>query len=236
MPAFSPPIIPFYQLHCSPTCPQHRLENICWNHFECAYFNHRAYDPSAPDHGHALMASSLALQQAGPEIFTQITTIDTTLQANGPLACRRIPQGAVEWRATGLTLDRLYGLAAALNPPDRYELAPVQAWFELVTAWGPDVALDATVLEELLRGLRGAVRCLNFGAVIQRPVFDAAVERAVGARFPELVAAHRELMQQQQQQSAWGLGMGMDTSTDMDIGVDVGMESGLADDCGCERR
>ncbi|KAI0175879.1 hypothetical protein GGR52DRAFT_570858 [Hypoxylon sp. FL1284] len=49
------------------------LEHICWNHFWPSYYTHDDYDPAAPDHGHALMASAIVVQHAPPEAWQQYT-------------------------------------------------------------------------------------------------------------------------------------------------------------------
>ncbi|KAH9909029.1 hypothetical protein F4778DRAFT_714958 [Xylariomycetidae sp. FL2044] len=89
------------------------------------------------------------------------------------------PSDLVSWPTTGLTLEALWGLAATLNPPDR-ELAPVQAWFEMVRLLGVDAALDAGLMARVRAELAGVVKCLHFGAVIERDAFDSVLARVVG--------------------------------------------------------
>ncbi|KAH8675397.1 hypothetical protein BX600DRAFT_534868 [Xylariales sp. PMI_506] len=198
------------------------LEHICWNHFHHAYFDHTSYDPEGMEHGHALMASHIALQTASPEVFSRIN--DVRLEAAAAAredpprghATLAVPEG-IEWQAprarpasgggSGLDLEALYGLATTLNPPDR-ELAPVQAWFEIVRAYGPDVGLDPVVIEGLKREFAGVVKCLHFGAVIERDAFDAIVARVVAARLGDL-----------------GVDMGMDLSIE-----DAGYQEGGGED------
>ncbi|KAF7535154.1 hypothetical protein G7054_g5596 [Neopestalotiopsis clavispora] len=158
------------------------LEHICWNHFDPSHYKHLSYDPMDAENGHALMASSIALQHATPDIFTRIDAVNAVIKSNP--RCNPNTHD-IEWQSTGLSLDSLYGLAMTLNPPDR-ELAPVQAWFEIVQIYGPDVALDRQIIEGLTRGFRGMVRCLHFGAVIQREVFDNIVDTVVRSRFEGL--------------------------------------------------
>lgn len=155
------------------------LEHICWNHFDSSHCKHLPHDPMDAESGHALMASSIALQHATPDIFTRIDAVNAVIKSNPH--CNPNTHD-IEWQSVGLTLDSLYGLAMTLNPPDR-ELAPVQAWFEIVQMYGPDVALDRQIIEGLTRGFRGMVRCLNFGAVIQRDVFDNIVGNVVRSRL-----------------------------------------------------
>ncbi|KAH6659922.1 hypothetical protein BKA67DRAFT_32844 [Truncatella angustata] len=155
------------------------LEHICWNHFGPSHYRHIEYDPMDPENGHALMASSIALQHANPEIFTRIDAVNSVIKSNPH--CNPDTHD-IEWQSVGLSLETLYGLAMTLNPPDK-ELAPVQAWFEIVQMYGPDVALDRQIIDGLTRGFRGMVRCLQFGAVIQREVFDNIVSNVVRSRF-----------------------------------------------------
>ncbi|KAI5866971.1 hypothetical protein GGS23DRAFT_298634 [Durotheca rogersii] len=102
------------------------LEHVCWEHFGPSYFAYQDYDASAPAHGHALMASAIALQSAPPAAFARIDTAKqglrtggghTLLNADGSenvLASWQTPAGD-----PGLTLANLYGLASALNPRRR---------------------------------------------------------------------------------------------------------------------
>ncbi|KAL7628857.1 hypothetical protein AAE478_000372 [Parahypoxylon ruwenzoriense] len=101
------------------------LEHICWDHFRPSYYTYNDYDPEAEGHGHALMASAIALQSAPPSAFEQITAVREQRQLHngydsgsrggssngGVLASWEIPAGDL-----GLTLANLYGLASALNP------------------------------------------------------------------------------------------------------------------------
>ncbi|KAI1846733.1 hypothetical protein JX266_007306 [Neoarthrinium moseri] len=163
------------------------LEHICWSHFDHSYYTHESYDPEAAANGHTLMATSMALQHAPPTVFTRINETKAALKSH-PHAQPHMH--GIEWRAGGLTLDGLYGLAAALNPPDR-ELTPVQAWFEVVRLYGPDLALDPAVLAALTREFAGVVKCLHFGAVIEREAFDSVVARVVWGRLESLGALAR---------------------------------------------
>ncbi|KAI1408840.1 hypothetical protein F5Y13DRAFT_171402 [Hypoxylon sp. FL1857] len=49
------------------------LEHICWNHFNPSHYSHHDYDPEAKEHGHIMMATSIALQSAPPKAWDQIT-------------------------------------------------------------------------------------------------------------------------------------------------------------------
>ncbi|KAK7952131.1 uncharacterized protein PG986_007859 [Apiospora aurea] len=179
------------------------LEHTCWDHFTTAHF--QLYDgnqpPSAnsavtscsagdvddPCHGHNLMLSAMALQQAPGSVLQNIEKVAAAAPAPaGSISSPgEIPQadmgGSVTWRTTGLTLESLHSLAATLNPPD-LELAPVQAWFEMVREYGQEAVLDndGRVLDTLISELRGSFKCLSFGAVIERTAFDAVLRRVLG--------------------------------------------------------
>jgi hypothetical protein len=109
----------------------------------------------------------------------------------------------LSWKASGLTLKSLYGLACSLNPPpppspslalaadnddeeddgscDRgAEIAPVQAWFELVARFGAAELMREGVLDRLKRELVGVVKCPHFGASIKRLAFESVVGRVMG--------------------------------------------------------
>ncbi|KAI1499143.1 hypothetical protein F5X99DRAFT_411308 [Biscogniauxia marginata] len=180
------------------------LEHICWNHFDASYFTHEedhggetvaAAATTANEHGHALMASAIALQDAPREVFAQIDGMEERLRSSStrhhrhehyhhddptfPVPSSRDAACSISWRTSGLTLQKLHGLASALNPPDR-EIAPVQAWFEIARAYGADAARDAALLRGVARELAGVVKCLHFGAVIERGAFESVLGRVYG--------------------------------------------------------
>ncbi|KAI0482731.1 hypothetical protein GGR56DRAFT_685681 [Xylariaceae sp. FL0804] len=198
------------------------LEHTCWDHFDRSLFTHDDYDEGAPESGHALMASNLALRGAVPE--DTLARIHTCSQQHhhhhqqkqhNRGGGRERPDGkepAVQWRlpagangGPGLTLESLLGLAATLNRPDA-ELAPVQAWFEMVGMYGLGAAAEAARAGVLVRELAPLVRCVQFGAVIERSAFDSVMYRVLGPALPPLpplppgVAGEEGQQQQQQQQ------------------------------------
>ncbi|OTA69387.1 hypothetical protein K449DRAFT_384317 [Hypoxylon sp. EC38] len=61
------------------------LEHICWNHFNPSHYSHTDYDPEAKEHGHILMATSIALQSAPPRVWDQINAEKERIQ-KGPSA------------------------------------------------------------------------------------------------------------------------------------------------------
>ncbi|KAK8139702.1 hypothetical protein PG984_000825 [Apiospora sp. TS-2023a] len=151
-----------------------------------------------PCHGHALMLSAMALQRAPDPIFQRlenqaVLTAPVISPASSssyspepppPRADTNDGSSSVAWRTTGLTLESLHDLASTLNPPD-LELAPVQAWFEMIREYGPAAVLGdgGRVLEQLTAELRGLVNCLSFGAVIEREAFDSVLHRVLGDRI-----------------------------------------------------
>ncbi len=93
---------------------------------------------------------------------------------------------------TGLTLESLRRLAAALSPADGPELTPVQAWFEIARTRGRAAALDPALMDVVRRGLAREVRCVQFGAVVRRDVFDEVVRRVFGRGGGGGVSGSRE--------------------------------------------
>lgn len=75
-----------------------------------------------------------------------------------------------------MNLTMLRGLASSLNPGD-LELTPVQVWFELAERYGPEQMVTARTLESLRREFRGVVKCVAFGATIEREAFESIVGR-----------------------------------------------------------
>jgi len=89
------------------------------------------------------------------------------------------PPPALSWRTSGISLESLRGLAMSLNPGDK-ELTPVQAWFELAAHYHTGLLLDSDLMESLKREFVGVVRCVHFGAVIERQAFESIVGRVLG--------------------------------------------------------
>lgn len=83
-----------------------------------------------------------------------------------------------QWTTSSITLDSLFGLATSLNPGDK-ELTPVQAWFELAGRYPLETLLEPQVLNELKTELNGVVKCLQFGAVMEREAFESVVGRVM---------------------------------------------------------
>ncbi|KXJ95906.1 hypothetical protein Micbo1qcDRAFT_29706 [Microdochium bolleyi] len=238
------------------------LEHICWDHWDRSYFTHQQYDETGCMHGHALMASTIALQAAPVEVFNQLDAVGEYLRSNplqqhdrsehghcehGAMTAAHVPsdmnmtqslrgegsrasssletsmasqtpgtsarsakdnvtlstgpdkqspQSAqpqispasgipmlqdnnISWPATGLSLETLHALASKLSPPET-ELAPVQAWFEILRGYGTAVVLNQQLMARVLAEFSGVVKCLHFGAVIERDAFDSVLSRVIG--------------------------------------------------------
>jgi hypothetical protein len=94
------------------------------------------------------------------------------------------PSPVLSWQSTGLNLQALYGLASSLNPGDK-EVTPVQAWFELANQYPVSILLNRRVLETLKREFKGVVKCVHFGATIERQAFESVVDRVIGPELSE---------------------------------------------------
>ncbi|KAL1906342.1 hypothetical protein Sste5344_007942 [Sporothrix stenoceras] len=165
------------------------LEHVCWGHA-----GHQFHEPDAEicaDSGHALMATNLFLREAPSGVFSSIetsakdmTAFITNTEPENPestanhMQAHQASQG-LTWQAPDITLQTLYGLAVSLNPISEMELAPVQAWFELAARYPLSILLRLDVLTALKREFVGVVRCLYFGAVMEREAFESVVQRVV---------------------------------------------------------
>lgn len=164
----------------------HRLEHICWDHFSPTVFSQ---DPDLDETGHVMMATTLCVRSASETSFTRLRQAARSMKAAGSLWSSRNRQpgspspigaaGPIEWRAHGITLQSLLGLASSINPGDK-ELTPVQAWFELAAQYNPALLLSPRVLDGLKREFAGVVKCLHFGATIERDAFESVVGRVIG--------------------------------------------------------
>ena len=153
------------------------LEHICWNHFFIGDFpgHHECSDIAM---GHTLMASTFCMAEAPEPVFMgrKVT--------GAPTECKKTkaPTGNLvnfQWSTTGISLDSLHNLALSLNPGD-LELTPVQAWFELASRYSTDRLLDPQTLQVLSREMNGVVKCLHFGAVLEREAFESVANRVLG--------------------------------------------------------
>ncbi|ATY65049.1 hypothetical protein A9K55_004767 [Cordyceps militaris] len=145
------------------------LEHVCWDHFwvgDC--HNHSVQTEEVK--GHTLMASSYLMANAPESVYAEREGFRSRFRS-GP---------TLQWPASTVTLDSLYGLAQSLNPGSE-EIAPVQAWFELATRYPIDtLLLRPATLETLKREFKGVVRCVAFGAAMERESFESIILRVLG--------------------------------------------------------
>jgi hypothetical protein len=83
------------------------------------------------------------------------------------------------WQGSGLNLQSLYQLACSVNPNDAAELTPVQAFFELAAAFPLDLIMRPEVLEALRAELDGVVKCVRYGATMERQAYESVVGRVL---------------------------------------------------------
>ncbi|KND95139.1 hypothetical protein TOPH_00325 [Tolypocladium ophioglossoides CBS 100239] len=150
------------------------LEHVCWNHFGPGDFechDHEQGQDVGQDVGHALMASAYCMASAPETVYTDREALDSKK--------KRSRSPPLQWAALGTTLKSLHGLARSLNPGGQ-EIAPVQAWFELASRYPVDILMGDGVLDTLQREFRGVVRCVAFGAAIERLAFESVITRVLG--------------------------------------------------------
>lgn len=160
-----------------------RLEHICWDHFSLADFPRHTYvdpeDPKPvcadPDHGHTLMASSFVMQHAPSTFYDARAALQE--HQNFPASSPSPP--TFQWQSPAFNLAALKGLASSLNPGDK-ELTPVQAWFELAERYGTEQMVHKRTLDSLRREFKGVVKCVAFGAAMERGAFESVVGRVLG--------------------------------------------------------
>lgn len=156
------------------------LEHVCWNHFGPGDFECHGHE-QGQDQGHALMASAYCMASAPETVYTDREALDGSSGGSSGSKKKRspAPSAPLQWAALGITLESLHGLASSLNPGDQ-EIAPVQAWFELASRYPVDMLMGGRVLDTLQREFRGVVRCVAFGAAIERLAFESVIARVLG--------------------------------------------------------
>ncbi|KPM41771.1 hypothetical protein AK830_g4801 [Neonectria ditissima] len=166
------------------------LEHICWDHFWLGdYPEHEHHSNQAK--GHTLMASTFLMACAPEAVYMGRKKISSASQCGA----RRLigidytyPAVYYEWPSPRVSLAALHGLASSLNPGDT-ELTPIQAWFELADRYPMEVLLDAQLLNTLSRELDGVVKCLVYGAMIERDAFESVVQRVLGPTLEGMMAS-----------------------------------------------
>ncbi|CEJ95116.1 hypothetical protein VHEMI10616 [[Torrubiella] hemipterigena] len=144
------------------------LEHCCWDHFwpgDCHHHNEQTEE----EKGHTLMASSYFMASAPESVYKDRKAFTSRFRTNPTL----------QWQASPVSLESLHGLAQSLNPGTD-EIAPVQAWFELAVRYPIERLFDQALLENLKREFRGVVRCVVFGAAIERSAFESIIARVMG--------------------------------------------------------
>jgi hypothetical protein len=130
-------------------------------------------DPGGRASCHTLMASTFCMSSAPDNIYKERKSVKRSSSKSPPTT--------LSWQANGncLTLENIRGLAASLNPGDK-ELTPVQAWFELAAHYHIGLLLDLDLMESLKREFIGVVKCVHYGATIERQAFESIVGRVLG--------------------------------------------------------
>ncbi|KAF5009127.1 hypothetical protein FDECE_4634 [Fusarium decemcellulare] len=166
------------------------LEHICWDHFWLGDYPSHAHLTNDEAKGHTLMASSLCMAHAPEEVFSGRKLISSASSCHN----RRklgldpyVPPVFYEWSSPRITLSSLHGLARSLNPGDK-EITPVQAWFELARKYDKSILFDPGKLDLLAKELNGVVKCLEFGAVMEREAFESVVGRVFGESLEDTMA------------------------------------------------
>lgn len=148
------------------------LENICWDHFSNTDFHNHVPGEHEDSYNHALTATALFMNAAPSSIFTDrevFTAIDpTTTQAP-----------TFHWQASGININSLWALAQFELDPT--EISPMQIWFDLASRYSYELLFSDGLLTALLIELRPLIRCIEFGASIQRQFYEDVIARVLGA-------------------------------------------------------
>ncbi|PTB65400.1 hypothetical protein BBK36DRAFT_1121636 [Trichoderma citrinoviride] len=151
------------------------LENVCWDHFQANDFHEHIPGEAEPSSNHILTATSLLMNAAPPSIFTDrqvfagiadpATTQAPTFQWHAPAA-------------TGISIASLWALAQFEVDPA--EISPVQIWFDLASKYPYELLFADGLLTSLLIELRPFIRCIEYGAAVNRQFYLDVVERMIG--------------------------------------------------------
>lgn len=87
------------------------------------------------------------------------------------------PSPTFQWQTPPVSLDSLYGLAQSLET-GQDEFTPIQAWFELARRYPVDYLIRN--LDRIRREFKGIVRCVVYGAAIEKLAFESIVHRVLG--------------------------------------------------------
>ena len=82
------------------------------------------------------------------------------------------------WQATGININSLWALAQFEVDPT--EISPVQIWFDLASKYSYELLFADGLLTTLLIELRPFIRCIEYGASVDRQFYEDVVERMIG--------------------------------------------------------
>lgn len=147
------------------------LENICWSHFNSNDFHSHIPGETERSGNHALTATSLFMNAAPASIFT-----DRQVFAGIDPAETQAP--TFRWQANGISISSLWALAQFEIDPT--EISPVQIWFDLASKYSYELLFADGLLTALLIELRPFIRCIEFGAAVNRQFYEDVIERVMG--------------------------------------------------------
>ena len=155
------------------------MEHVCWDHFWEGDFYHHTHVTES-EKNHALMASTFCMSSAPESVYGDRSIFESSSSRK---------KQSLQWGGAGFNLDALHDLAKSLNPNDD-EIAPVQAWFELMKRYDMRTLLNERNLEQLRKQFKGVVKCVEIGAAMERLAFQSVVTRVMGQpRIPWSVPA-----------------------------------------------
>lgn len=83
-----------------------------------------------------------------------------------------------QWQANGFTMGSLWALAQVEIDPT--EISPVQIWFDLAAKYPYELLFVDGLLTALLLELRPFIRCIEYGAAVNRQFYEDVIERVLG--------------------------------------------------------
>ncbi|KAL7818206.1 hypothetical protein V8C44DRAFT_216674 [Trichoderma aethiopicum] len=147
------------------------LESVCWDHFQHNDFHAHIPSETEPSNNHFLTATSLFMNAAPPSVFT-----DRQVFAGIDPATTQAP--TFQWHANGVSVSSLWALAQFEVDPA--EISPVQIWFDLASKYPYELLFADGLLTSLLIELRPYIRCIEYGAAVNRQFYLDVVERMIG--------------------------------------------------------
>lgn len=137
-------------------------------HFQAGDFHHHEKKDTRA-RGHMLMTSSYCMSSAPSDVYKKRWDLVNPLKKTTSL----------DWQGFLPTLQTLHNLALLVNP-DNIELTPIQIWFELVQRYGVTRLLCSETMSTLAREFKGTLRCVIYGAAVERTVFESIISRVLG--------------------------------------------------------